>query len=77
MIPTSRTCDDLAAAGVARAATPRICSAPTALGRDVLSRLIYGARVAMLVAVFASLGAMLLGSVLAYIAGYFGGWIDG
>ena len=28
------------------------------LGRDVLSRLIYGARVAMLVAVFASLGAM-------------------
>ena len=34
------------------------------LGRDVLSRLIYGARVAMLVAVFASLGAMLIGAVL-------------
>jgi peptide/nickel transport system permease protein len=46
------------------------------LGRDVLSRLIYGARVAMLVAVFASLGAMLIGAVLAYIAGYFGGHID-
>lgn len=46
------------------------------LGRDVLSRLIYGARVAMMVAVFASLGAMLLGAVLAYIAGYFGGRID-
>jgi peptide/nickel transport system permease protein len=46
------------------------------LGRDVLSRLIYGARVAMLVAVFASLGAMLIGAVLAYIAGYFGGYID-
>jgi peptide/nickel transport system permease protein len=46
------------------------------LGRDVLSRLIYGARVAMTVAIFASLGAMLLGSVLAYIAGYFGGRID-
>ncbi len=46
------------------------------LGRDILSRLIYGARVAMLVAFFASLGAMLLGSVLAYIAGYFGGRID-
>ncbi len=46
------------------------------LGRDVLSRLIYGARVAMLVAVFASLGAMLIGAVLAYIAGYFGGRID-
>lgn len=46
------------------------------LGRDVLSRLIYGARVAMTVAVLASFGAMLLGSVLAYIAGYFGGRID-
>lgn len=46
------------------------------LGRDALSRLIYGARVAMTVAVFASLGAMLLGATLAYIAGYFGGRID-
>jgi peptide/nickel transport system permease protein len=46
------------------------------LGRDVLSRLIYGARLAMLVAVFASLGAMLIGATLAHIAGYFGGWID-
>jgi peptide/nickel transport system permease protein len=46
------------------------------LGRDVLSRLIYGARVAMLVAVLASLGAMLIGAMLAYIAGYFGGRVD-
>ena len=46
------------------------------LGRDVLSRLIYGARVAMTVAVVASFGAMLLGGVLAHIAGYFGGRID-
>lgn len=46
------------------------------LGRDVLSRLIYSARVAMLVAVFASLGAMLIGAVLAYIAAYFRGWVD-
>jgi peptide/nickel transport system permease protein len=46
------------------------------LGRCVLSRLLYGARVAMAVAVLASLGAMLVGAVLAYIAGYFGGRID-
>jgi peptide/nickel transport system permease protein len=46
------------------------------LGRDVLSRLIYGARVAMTVAVVASFGAMLLGGVLAHVAGYFGGKID-
>jgi peptide/nickel transport system permease protein len=46
------------------------------LGRDVLSRLLYGARVAMTVAVTASLGAMLLGTVLAHLGGYFGGRID-
>lgn len=46
------------------------------LGRDVASRLIYGARTAMLVAVFASLGAMIIGAILAHIAGYFGGLID-
>ena len=46
------------------------------LGRDVLSRLLYGARVAMLVAVLASLGASVIGGVLAHLAGYFGGWVD-
>jgi peptide/nickel transport system permease protein len=46
------------------------------LGRCVLSRLIYGARTAMLVALFASLGAMIIGTVLAHIAGYFGGAVD-
>jgi peptide/nickel transport system permease protein len=46
------------------------------LGRCILSRLIYGARTAMLVAFFASLGAMIIGSVLAHISGYFGGAID-
>jgi peptide/nickel transport system permease protein len=46
------------------------------LGRCVLSRLLYGARVAMTVAVLASLGAMLIGAVLAYLAGYFGGRVD-
>jgi peptide/nickel transport system permease protein len=46
------------------------------LGRDVLSRLLYGARVAMKVAVIAALGAALLGSTLALLGGYFGGWAD-
>src|ERR1700688_1516085 len=46
------------------------------LGRCVLSRLIYGARTAMTVAVFASLGAMVIGSILAHISGYFGGAVD-
>jgi peptide/nickel transport system permease protein len=46
------------------------------LGRDVLARLIYGARTAMLVAFFASLGAMIIGTILAHISGYFGGAVD-
>ena len=46
------------------------------LGRCVASRLIYGARTAMTVAVFASLGAMLIGSILAHVSGYFGGAVD-
>ena len=46
------------------------------LGRDVLSRLLYGARVAMMVAVTASLGAAVVGAVLAYVAGYLGGRVD-
>lgn len=46
------------------------------LGRDNLSRLIYGSRVAVIVAVSAALGAMVLGTVLALLAGYFGGLVD-
>ena len=46
------------------------------LGRDVLSRMIYGARTATTVAFFASAGAMIVGTFLANCAGYFGGWID-
>lgn len=47
------------------------------LGRCILSQLFYGARVAMVVAIIASTGAMLIGVTLAHIAGYFGGWVDG
>jgi peptide/nickel transport system permease protein len=46
------------------------------LGRCVLSRAIYGARVALTVAVVAALGSMLLGSTLAMLGGYFGGVVD-
>jgi peptide/nickel transport system permease protein len=46
------------------------------LGRCVLSRAIFGARVALTVAVAAAFGSMLLGSTLALIAGYFGGAVD-
>jgi peptide/nickel transport system permease protein len=46
------------------------------LGRCVLSRAIFGARVALTVAIAAAFGSMLLGSTLALLAGYFGGIVD-
>ena len=46
------------------------------LGRDVVSRMIYGARISLLVG-FVSAGlACLIGLMLGALAGYFGGWID-
>lgn len=47
-----------------------------ALGQCILSRLIYGSRVTVLIATMAPLGAALLGSVLALVAGYCGGKVD-
>ena len=46
------------------------------LGRDILSRLIYGAQIALFVAVAAAFAAGLLGTVLGLLAGYLGGWVD-
>lgn len=46
------------------------------LGRDLLSRLMFGTRIALGVAVPSVLGAMLCGLVLGLAAGYFGGLLD-
>jgi ABC-type dipeptide/oligopeptide/nickel transport system permease subunit len=46
------------------------------LGRDLLSRLIYGARTAFVVSVGVTVVAVLIGVVLGAIAGFYGGWFD-
>jgi peptide/nickel transport system permease protein len=46
------------------------------LGRDILSRIIYGARVSMIVSVSVVLGAGIVGLAIGALAGYFGGWFD-
>jgi peptide/nickel transport system permease protein len=46
------------------------------LGRDVLSRLIWGGRVSMLVGFGAVVVAMAIGVVVGLLGGYFGSWVD-
>jgi len=46
------------------------------LGRDVLVRLAYGARISLAIGVLASLTAAVIGITVGLVAGYFGGWID-
>ena len=47
-----------------------------ALGRDVLSRLLYGARADLQVGVLAVISPFIIGSLVGLIAGWFGGWVD-
>ena len=46
------------------------------LGRDILSRVIYGARTAVIVAFSTTILSMLIGLIMGSIAGYFGGKVD-
>jgi dipeptide transport system permease protein len=46
------------------------------LGRDVLSRLIHGARIALQVALIAGTITCLIGATLGLLAGYLRGWVD-
>ena len=45
-------------------------------GRDVLSRVIYGARISLFVGAIATLAGVLAGTVIGVVSGYFGGLVD-
>lgn len=46
------------------------------LGRDIWSRIVYGARVSLLTSLAAAVSAAVVGILLGLLAGYYGGWLD-
>lgn len=46
------------------------------IGRDVLSRVMYGAQISLQVILLSIAGAIVFGSLIGMISGYFGGWVD-
>ncbi len=46
------------------------------VGRDILSRIIYGSRISVIIAMIAIVVSGVIGTALGIIAGYWGGWVD-
>ena len=46
-------------------------------GRDILTRILYGARITLSVIALVAVTAPLLGLIIGTVSGYFGGWVDG
>src|SRR5688572_30126479 len=53
-----------------------VLGAADTLGRDEFLRLLYGGRVSLQVAVFSTIGTVMLGVLLGAMAGYYRGWVD-
>lgn len=55
---------------------PGLALGTDTLGRDILSGVIYGARISLLIGLVSTIVALLIGVTVGAISGYFGGWVD-
>ena len=55
---------------------PRFLLGTDAVGRDILSRLIFGARFSLFIGVVVVIVALTGGVIIGLVAGFFGGWVD-
>ena len=68
--------DAIAPSEKLRGSSPAHLFGQDELGRDVLSRILYGARVSLTVGFIAGGISLVIGVVLGAISGYYGGWVD-
>ena len=68
--------DDVASVGPGTAPSSENWLGTDSRGNDILARLIYGARISLLIGVLASAVAMVLGSLVGLLSGFWGGWRD-
>jgi peptide/nickel transport system permease protein len=62
--------------GPLKASDPMYLLGADRLGRDMLSRIVYGTRISMSIGLIGVTLSLLLGIVLGGISGYYGGWVD-
>lgn len=74
--PTKQYDEGLTAQGMPVGPSSQFWLGTDTLGRDLFSRLLYGARVSLVVGVFANGFALLLGVIFGLVAGYFRGWVE-
>ena len=72
--PAQQFFDGLTLEGRPLPPSPRFWLGTDLLGRDLLSRLIFGARISLLIGVVANAAALSIGTIFGLVAGYFRGW---
>jgi peptide/nickel transport system permease protein len=73
--PHEQFFDGLSLQGAPRPPDARYWLGTDLLGRDLFSRIIYGAQASLLIGVAANAAAVFIGTVLGTVAGYVGGWV--